>query len=131
VRAQSLTTAAEREGERSRLWQPHNELLGAIERLVESGMPLAVGGDPLGIAVDAVLVGAVCAEVLARDMDAVAVDRAGIADVGLLLGLGPVPGECCGAVDSGALGGKAVQRVSSNGRRRRVGRRLGRVHVHG
>ena len=74
-------------------------------------MALAVGGDPVGIAADAVLVGAVGAEVLAGDVDAVAVDRAGVADVGLLFGLGPVPGEGGGAVDGRALGGEGVQRV--------------------
>ena len=51
------------------------------------------------------------AEVLARDVDAVAVDRAGVADVGLLLGLGPVAGEGGGSVDGRALGGEAVQRI--------------------
>ena len=68
-------------------------------------------GDPLRVAADAVFVGAVGAEVLAGEVDGVAVDRAGVADVGLLLGLGPVAGEGGGAVDGRALGGEAVQRI--------------------
>lgn len=67
--------------------QVDREPLCAVEGLADAGVALAVGGDPLRVATDPVLVGAVGAEVLAGDLDAVAVDRAGVADVGLLLGL--------------------------------------------
>ena len=74
-------------------------------------MALAVGGDPLRVAADAVLVGAVGTEVLAGEVNGVPVDRAGVADVGLLFGLRPVAGEGGGGVDGRALGGEAVQRI--------------------
>ena len=100
-----------RAGERLALGQVDGEPQGGVEGLADAGVALAVGGDPLRVAADAVLVGAVDAEVLAGEVDGVAVDRAGVADVGLLLGLGPVAGEGGGAVDGCALGGEAVQRV--------------------
>ena len=71
----------------------------------------------MGVAVDAFLVGAVGAEVLAGDVDGVAVDRAGVANVGFLLGLRPVAGEGRSSVDGRALGGEAVQRVVESDRR--------------
>ena len=97
--------------ERPAVGQVDGEPQGRVERGADARVSLAVVGDPLRVAVDAVLVGAVGAEVLARDVDGVAVDRAGVADVGLLLGLRPVAGERCGAADGRALGGEAVQRV--------------------
>ena len=63
-----------------------------------------------GVAADPVLVGAGGAKVLACDVDGVAVDRAGVADVGLLFGLRPVAGERCGAVDRRAGRGSCAAR---------------------
>jgi hypothetical protein len=86
-------------------------LLCGVEGLADAGVALAALGDPLRVAADAVLVGAVGAEVLTGEVHGVAVDRARVADVGLLLGLGPVSGERGGGVDGCALGREAVQRV--------------------
>ena len=69
------------------VWEVDGELERRVEGLADARLSLAVLGDPLRVADDAVLVGAVEAEVLAREVDAVAVDRAGVADVGLLFGL--------------------------------------------
>ena len=76
--------------------------------LADARMSLAAPGHPLRVAADAVLVGAVGTEILAGNVDGVAVDRAGVADVGLLLGLRPVPGERRGAVHGRTVGREAV-----------------------
>jgi hypothetical protein len=72
---------------------------------------LAVIGDSLRVAVHAVFVGAANAQVFTGYVDAVSVDCAGVADVGLLFALGPMSSEGGGAMDGRALGGEAVHGV--------------------
>ena len=99
---------------------------GPVERGADAGVPLAVLGDPLRVAAMRSSSVPSSAEVLAGEVHAVAVDRAGVADVGLLFGLRPVAGERRGAVDGRALRREAVHRVGRAARRRRASRRRAR-----
>jgi len=89
----------------------YSERHGGVRGGSDACVSLAVLADALGVAVDAVFVGAVGAEVFAGDVDGVAVDGAGVADVGLLLGLGPVAGEGGGPAHGRPLGGEGVHRI--------------------
>ena len=64
-------------GERLVVGQVDRELERRVKRGADAGLPLAVLGDPLAVADDPILIGAVDAEVLARDVHTVAVHGAG------------------------------------------------------